>query len=98
MGPRTEEWHAKEVQDRTGTLCEVTIDPEDILVDRVCSTTIFRVLRQTQTNVLRHAKAAPRSFGLIEMWKRVNALKGKITFRGTHNQETMIEATIPLHS
>ena len=51
------EWQAEEFQKRTGIICIVVIDPEDIQVDQDLSTTIFRIFQETLTNVARHANA-----------------------------------------
>jgi PAS domain S-box-containing protein len=51
------EWHAKEYGKRTGIPCEVFVDPEDLSVDPVRSTAIFRIFQETLTNVARHAGA-----------------------------------------
>jgi signal transduction histidine kinase len=51
------EWQAEEFKERTGIQCAVSVDPEDIALDRNRSTTIFRVFQETLTNVVRHADA-----------------------------------------
>lgn len=51
------EWQAEEFQQRTGIKCEVSLYPEDISLDQVLSTAIFRVLQETLTNVARHTQA-----------------------------------------
>jgi len=51
------EWQAGEFQDRTGITCELTVDPEDFIVDPDRSTAIFRIFQETLTNIARHAKA-----------------------------------------
>ncbi len=51
------EWQAEEFQKRTGIACEVAFSPGDIAVDRERSTTIFRILQEALTNVIRHAEA-----------------------------------------
>jgi len=51
------EWQAKEFQNRTGIKFEVALDPKDIILGQECSTTIFRILQETLTNVVRHAEA-----------------------------------------
>jgi len=55
--PAAIEWQGEEFQNRTGIKCEVTIDPEDIILDRDRSTAIFRIFQETLTNVARHANA-----------------------------------------
>ncbi|MBN2297647.1 MAG: PAS domain S-box protein [Deltaproteobacteria bacterium] len=52
------EWQADEFQKRTGITCEVTVDPEDITLDKDQSTTVFRIFQETLTNVARHANAS----------------------------------------
>jgi len=51
------EWQAEEFQDRTGIKCEIALEPEDIILDQDCSTTIFRIFQEAITNVVRHANA-----------------------------------------
>ena len=51
------EWQAEDFEKRTGIRCELTINPEDITVDRDRSTAIFRIFQETLTNIVRHAKA-----------------------------------------
>jgi len=51
------EWQSEEFEKRTGIKCEVSIQPDDIALDRDLSTAIFRIFQETLTNVLRHAKA-----------------------------------------
>jgi len=51
------EWQTEEFQDRTGIGCQVGFDPEDIALNQDRSTTIFRILQETLTNVARHSKA-----------------------------------------
>jgi len=49
------EWQGKEFQKRTGILCEVLVDPEDLVADSDLSTALFRIFQETLTNVARHA-------------------------------------------
>jgi signal transduction histidine kinase len=51
------EWQAKEFQNRSRIKCELTINPEEIALDRNRSTAIFRIFQETLTNVARHASA-----------------------------------------
>ena len=51
------EWQAKEYEDRTGIKCEFDSSLEEIELDKDCSTAVFRILQETLTNVVRHAKA-----------------------------------------
>ncbi len=51
------EWQAEEFKKRTDIACNVVFEPEEIVVDRNRSTTIFRIFQETLTNVARHAKA-----------------------------------------
>jgi PAS domain S-box-containing protein len=60
------EWQAEEFKNRTGITCELTIDPEDIILDQDRSTTIFRIFQETLTNVARHAKATAVTVSLKE--------------------------------
>ncbi|MFQ5442978.1 MAG: PAS domain S-box protein [Nitrospinales bacterium] len=53
----TLKWQSKEFQKRTGTICDLIIEPEKIIVDTERSTALFRVYQEALTNVARHAKA-----------------------------------------
>ncbi len=52
------DWQAGEFEKRTGIVCEVVCEPEEITVDRDRSTTVFRIFQETLTNVARHANAS----------------------------------------
>lgn len=60
------EWEAEEFQQRTGIECELSLYPEDIKLDEVLSTAIFRVLQEALTNVARHAMATKVKISLEE--------------------------------
>ncbi|MFB0519206.1 MAG: response regulator [Acidobacteriota bacterium] len=51
------EWQLEEFQNRTGIKGKFALDPEDFILDQERSTTIFRILQETLTNVVRHAQA-----------------------------------------
>jgi len=60
------EWQAEEFQNRTGIKCKVSIDPEDIILDKERSTAFFRIIQETLTNVARHANATEIYISLNE--------------------------------
>jgi len=60
------EWQAEEFQNRTGIKCETSLYPEDISLDQVLSTAVFRILQETLTNVARHAQAMKVKISLNE--------------------------------
>jgi signal transduction histidine kinase len=51
------EWQAEEFQNRTGIECEISPGPEELVLNRDQSTTLFRIFQETLTNVIRHARA-----------------------------------------
>jgi PAS domain S-box-containing protein len=51
------EWQVKEFETRTGIKCTISLEPEEIILDRDLSTAVFRILQEMLTNVARHAKA-----------------------------------------
>ena len=59
------EWQTEEFQQRTGIACELTICPEEILLDPDRSTAIFRIFQEALTNVARHSHADHLSINLI---------------------------------
>lgn len=72
------EWQTGEFQSRTGITCQLTIDPEDIVIDENRSTALFRILQESLTNVSRHAGATRVTVNLKEK-------KGQITLRVRDN-------------
>ena len=60
------EWQAREFEKHTGISCDVSVNPDDIMLDRQHSTTIFRIFQEALTNVARHAKATMVRISLLE--------------------------------
>ncbi len=52
------EWEDGEFAKRTGLQVKVSLKPEEISVDRECSTAIFRIFQEAITNIARHAEAS----------------------------------------
>lgn len=65
------EWQAEEIHKRTGIIFDMSIHPEDIILDRHHSTTIFRIFQEALTNVVRHAKATKVKVSLEEKDKEI---------------------------
>ncbi|RZI42465.1 HAMP domain-containing protein [Herbaspirillum sp. HC18] len=51
------EWQVNEFRRRSGIACELVMDAEECVLDDQCSTTLFRILQESLTNVIRHANA-----------------------------------------
>ncbi len=81
------EWQAEEFQNRTQIKCELTLGPEDIVLDRECSTAIFRIFQETLTNIARHANATKASINLTEKG-------GKLTLKVGDNGRGITEEQI----
>ncbi len=60
------EWEAEDFQKRTEIKCELNLPPFDIVLDQDRSTALFRILQETLTNVIRHAKATKVKISLVE--------------------------------
>ncbi|MBI4455668.1 MAG: PAS domain S-box protein [Acidobacteria bacterium] len=58
------EWKARELQEKTGIECKLTVEPRDITLDRDRSTDVFRIFQEAMTNVIRHANASKTEIGL----------------------------------
>jgi PAS domain S-box-containing protein len=51
------EWQVNEFRRRSGIACELVVDTEECVLDDQRATTLFRILQESLTNVIRHAKA-----------------------------------------
>ncbi len=81
------EWQAEEFQNRTGIECEVSLSPEETVLNREQSTTMFRIFQETLTNVIRHARATK-----VEV--RLEERTGSIVLEVTDNGRGITEAEI----
>lgn len=73
------EWQVTEFQRRTGIDCKLTISDKDFAIDDVRATTLFRVLQESLTNVVRHAGATSV---VIDLYKEDGRLVMKIMDNG----------------
>ena len=55
------EWQTRDFERRTGIVCTLVFEPDEIALDRERTTTVFRIFQETLTNVARHAKASKLS-------------------------------------
>jgi len=51
------EWQARDFSKRTGIECEIDLPAEKLRVGHEVSTSVFRILQEALTNILRHAEA-----------------------------------------
>ncbi len=51
------EWQAKDFEERTGVICELSMPTSSVKLDQEKATAIFRIFQETLTNVARHANA-----------------------------------------
>jgi PAS domain S-box-containing protein len=56
--PAAMEWLADEFVRTSGLSCDVALPEEDVVLDRDTSTALFRILQESLTNIVRHAKAS----------------------------------------
>lgn len=59
-------WEAGEFEKRTGMQCRVHVAPEEIVLDRNLSTTLYRIYQEAMTNVARHSAATHVTINLEE--------------------------------
>jgi signal transduction histidine kinase len=52
------EWQVDEFVKASGLPCELSMPEDDVALDRETSTAIFRILQESLTNIVRHAKAS----------------------------------------
>jgi two-component system, NarL family, sensor histidine kinase UhpB len=51
------EWQIEEFRNHTGIRCELVCTPEDMNPEQDISTALYRILQETLTNIVRHARA-----------------------------------------
>ncbi len=51
------EWQCADFHKRNGIKCDLLTELEEVALDRQSATAVFRILQESLTNVLRHAKA-----------------------------------------
>jgi PAS domain S-box-containing protein len=73
------EWQVAEFRRRSGITCDLEFSDEELVVDDARATTLFRILQESLTNVIRHAKA---SHVLIELDSQDDSLVMKIRDNG----------------
>jgi signal transduction histidine kinase len=52
------EWQIAQFIQRTGIACQLIVGPDDIDIHDDCATAFFRILQESLTNIVRHAKAS----------------------------------------
>ena len=73
------EWQVAEFRRRTGIACELLMDDKEFLVDDMRATSLFRILQESLTNVIRHANATHVA---IDLHQEDNRLVMKVTDNG----------------
>ncbi len=80
------EWQVGEFQKLTGIRIEISIKPDDIVLDSDRSTVLFRIFQELLTNVARHADATKVKASLIEEADKI-VLTLKDNGRGITNEQ-----------
>jgi signal transduction histidine kinase len=73
------EWQMQEFRRRTGIAYKLKISDEDIPLDNDRATAVFRIIQESLTNVIRHAKASEIT---LKLEKKDDVLKLRITDNG----------------
>ncbi|MEC4721930.1 CHASE domain-containing protein [Noviherbaspirillum sp. CPCC 100848] len=73
------EWQVAEFRRRSGITCELLMDETELEIDDARATSLFRILQESLTNVIRHAEA---SHVIIELHQDKTRLVMRITDDG----------------
>ncbi|WP_151637106.1 sensor histidine kinase [Noviherbaspirillum aerium] len=73
------EWQVAEFRRRSGITCELLMDENEFTLDDARATSLFRILQESLTNVIRHAEA---SHVIIELHREDKRLVMRITDDG----------------
>ncbi|WP_194724195.1 CHASE domain-containing protein [Noviherbaspirillum malthae] len=73
------EWQVAEFRRRSGITCELLMDEKELAIDDARATSLFRILQESLTNVIRHANA---SHVIIELRQDKTRLVMRITDDG----------------
>jgi signal transduction histidine kinase len=65
------EWQTEQFRERSEIDCTINLSPEHIVVDRECSTEMFRIFQEILTNIARHANATQVKIDLIKREKKL---------------------------
>ncbi len=61
------EWYVNDLKKRTGLTCKLAFRPETLELDEKLSVTLFRIVQEALTNVVRHANTTQADVKLEEM-------------------------------
>jgi PAS domain S-box-containing protein len=89
------EWQIEQFQLRSGLKCHWTNNANEIELDREKATTVFRILQEILTNVLRHASAA-NLYVKLERSKHYFELEVRDDGRGITESQTMNSRSLGL--
>ncbi|KRB93098.1 CHASE domain-containing protein [Noviherbaspirillum sp. Root189] len=73
------EWQVAEFRRRSGITCDLLMSEKEFYLDDTRATSLFRILQESLTNVIRHAKA---THVVIELYREAGQLVMKITDNG----------------
>jgi len=89
------EWQAKQFESRSGIVCTLDLPADDLKLSSDQSTAIFRILQETLTNILRHAKASRVSI-LVEEVDGALVLEVRDNGRGITGEEITESSSLGL--
>jgi len=72
------EWQIEEFRKRTGIKCSVIIHPHEIKISRDLSISVFRIMQEALTNIIRHS-------GATEVIVTMESAKNSLSFRISDN-------------